>query len=116
MEQLTFLNLFLFTLGLVVNIVFEAQRTRQQGKPLLSVDVLLNIILSLASGLALLIFGPDILISLGLQVPDNNAMFFKIHAFVICGILPLPVIRRLIAMWGGALTVSKKIINNNTGT
>lgn len=116
MEQLTILNLFLFTLGIVVNIVFEAQRARQKGKGILSVDILLNLILSVASGLALLIFGPDILISLGLQVPDNNAMFFKIHAFVICGILPLPVIRRLIAMWGGALTVTKKVMNNGNGS
>ena len=100
-EQLTLLNIILFILGFLTNILLAAQRAREADKDFKFFDWLeatwITALLSLVSGFALLIMGPDIMKSLDVPLLPQDANLYKFYAFLICGLSPLVVLRVLMA-------------------
>lgn len=114
-EQLTTLNIILFILGFLTNILLAAQRAQEAGKGFNFLDWLesswITALLSLVAGFALLIMGPDIMAALGAAALPHDAMLYKFYAFLICGLSPLITLRSLMAaknVTGSMLKKTKK--------
>lgn len=97
MEQLTFTNLLLLTIGLLINAFSYIKKLKQEGKEFhLDVMAVLSGAIGILSGFAGVIMAKD-MFEAGGAILEAEAPLYTVNAFL-CGLLPNMIIEKAMKM------------------